>query len=102
MLYLSSCFKVIYITLDFNTNLSYLVLQDPCLKKVCQFYSRCVKAADNSVSCVCPSACTKDYQPVCGTDNFTYTNNCTRIVAACTTKKDIGILKNMACEGKLY
>ena len=94
--YLRGIFFVYHITY-----LHIAALKDPCLKTVCKFYSRCVKAPDNTVSCVCSSGCTEDYNPVCGSNKVTYTNNCSRMVESCSTKTDIWFVKNGACAGSI-
>uniref|UniRef100_A0A6I8NES7 Kazal-like domain-containing protein n=1 Tax=Ornithorhynchus anatinus TaxID=9258 RepID=A0A6I8NES7_ORNAN len=41
--------------------------------------------------------CPLSYQPICGTDKTTYSNDCLLCVARMKTKKDIQILREGPC-----
>ncbi|KAK3596652.1 hypothetical protein CHS0354_006202 [Potamilus streckersoni] len=45
----------------------------------------------------CPRMCLMNYNPVCGTDSITYSNDCELRVAACTRRMRIDILKQGPC-----
>ncbi|KAL9971714.1 hypothetical protein ACROYT_G017916 [Oculina patagonica] len=47
----------------------------------------------------CDIVCTGDYNPVCGTDGETYSNECTMISEACEKKKDISVSYKGECGG---
>ncbi|KAL3859748.1 hypothetical protein ACJMK2_009946 [Sinanodonta woodiana] len=45
----------------------------------------------------CPMMCPMNYNPVCGTDRNTYSNNCELRLAACTRRMRIDVLKQGPC-----
>ena len=53
----------------------------------CDFYSRCVALQNGSTICECPEICTSLYQPICGSDNETYSNLCEMMVTSCTKQE---------------
>lgn len=71
---------------------------DPCKKRVCEYYSRCVSRSDGTAVCVCP-VCSKNdkISPVCGEDGKTYASQCELERVACEMKKDIETVKKEEC-----
>ena len=57
-------------------------LSDPCDALQCQYGATCVRHANNTASCVCPS-CNLHYQPVCGNDGLSYFSECFLFRKAC-------------------
>lgn len=48
-----------------------------------------------------PCTCTRNYQPICGSDGSTYANQCLLECAQYTTKKDITAVREGPCEDPL-
>lgn len=70
----------------------------PCDSKIhlkcrlfnCNFYSFCtIDSKTNKPFCQCPSFCTEEYSPVCGSDGISYGNICKMRRESCQKKKRI-------------
>ncbi|XP_066528464.1 agrin [Hoplias malabaricus] len=48
--------------------------------------------------CVCPTECVGSQQPVCGSDGFTYTNECKLNVMACTKQLELRVVARGECK----
>ena len=74
---------------------------DPCKKKLCEFYSKCIKGSDGKAECACPVCDNKEkYSPVCGDNGNTYASQCELERDSCIKKSHIKMAKKEAC-GKL-
>ncbi|KAG8193223.1 hypothetical protein JTE90_005570 [Oedothorax gibbosus] len=69
----------------------------PCFQFRCGFGALCVLRA-GAPSCECPS-CTEEFDPVCGTDGISYTNNCRLRKEACQQKTEIAVAYSGLCTG---
>ena len=71
---------------------------DVCKKKACEYYSKCLRRADNLPECVCPICDSESkYNPVCGNDGMTYASLCQLQMTACKEKRNLKIVKKSAC-----
>jgi len=64
-------------------------------------YARCSISVSGERQCSCPQICTADYNPVCGTDGQTYSNECQMRVTACSQGMMIKIKSRGKCKSKL-
>lgn len=74
----------------------------PCDDADCGFYAVCVAGKDGSTSCECPLICPANYAPVCGSDNKTYSNECSMKTAACVNKTMITVAFQGECQPRNY
>ena len=72
---------------------------DPCkLSKCSHPFHKCIRTSSVSM-CICPpSACTREYVPVCGSDGKTYANNCVLKKIACERSQNITLENKGECE----
>ena len=71
---------------------------DPCLRKECGFYGICQRTNQNEASCICPvCASTVDYEPICGSDDQTYSSECAMKTAGCKEQTEIFVYKRTSC-----
>lgn len=59
-----------------------------CHQYPCQLGASCVVRSNGFPTCECPS-CSEEFEPVCGSDGISYTNECKLRKEACEHKKDI-------------
>ncbi|XP_025268706.1 agrin isoform X5 [Camponotus floridanus] len=69
----------------------------PCSEKVCQWGAICAENGGNAV-CECPT-CPAEFQPVCGDDGISYSNECKLRLEACQHRREIRILYQGLCNG---
>ena len=71
---------------------------DICDTSLCEF-GQCVNV-DGNATCQCPLVCPFIEQPVCGSDNKTYSNLCVMDAESCEKKQHIKLQHEGPCEGK--
>ncbi|XP_046859506.1 neurogenic locus Notch protein-like isoform X3 [Xenia sp. Carnegie-2017] len=74
------------------------MFKDPCRNKKCENYATCVTSDDNKATCECPTFCTAEWQPVCGSDNVTHLNLCMMQVTSCENETLITKVKDGECD----
>ena len=75
--------------------------KDPCEDVQCSFGSECIVENDRA-SCVCQDICLSQYDPVCGSDGFSYSNECQLRLAACNLQKDLMVAYSGECGKFVY
>ena len=71
---------------------------DPCEKKICDFYGKCIRRSDDSTECVCPKCGQNDkYSPVCGDNGKSYASQCELEKASCEQNKLVKTMKRESC-----
>lgn len=68
---------------------------NPCEEYMCNMGSTC-KVKNGIAVCECP-LCPEHHDPVCGTDDNTYGNECKLKYHSCQQKEPIKIAHNGAC-----
>ena len=76
-------------------------LMNPCEVSLCSHKRHRCEVQNGTASCVCNTACTLEYNPVCASDNNTYPNPCGMEVAACQSGERLRVVKPGRC-GKLH
>ncbi|KAK0079995.1 hypothetical protein PV325_000554 [Microctonus aethiopoides] len=72
-------------------------LVKPCEKTYCAWGATCVVSETGRASCQCPTNCPKVPDPVCGSDDITYTNHCQLRQASCRDRKNTRVKHKGVC-----
>ena len=83
-----------YQPLSFSTIV--IVILGPCDRKYCPYGGECA-VEDGAAKCRCIEGCSDVFQPVCGTDNVTYSSECRLKIASCTQHKRIRTKTHGSC-----
>ncbi|XP_076369513.1 agrin-like isoform X2 [Tachypleus tridentatus] len=70
---------------------------DPCLGVECPSNQVCQLDDNRNPICRCNAVCSHDFQPVCGSDGNTYTNECILRVEACKSRQGLRIIYMDKC-----
>ncbi|PBC32384.1 Agrin [Apis cerana cerana] len=70
----------------------------PCEKTYCSWGATCVVSENGKPLCQCPTDCPSTSEPVCGSDNVTYTNYCHLRKSSCLERKSTRVKNQGACE----
>ncbi|XP_034935622.1 agrin-like isoform X2 [Chelonus insularis] len=73
---------------------------EPCEKTYCAWGATCIVSETGSAVCQCPFNCPKNREPVCGTDDVTYENQCQLRQASCNDRKNTRVKHQGECEIK--
>ncbi|EZA61401.1 Agrin, partial [Ooceraea biroi] len=72
-------------------------VSEPCEKTYCAWGATCVVSEDGKALCQCPADCPLTSDPVCGSDDITYTNYCHLRQASCQKRKNTRVKHQGAC-----
>ena len=67
----------------------------------CKSWKKCLRRQDGQYRCICihPSQCKEsEEEPLCGTNNRTYTSLCKLKATACLLDESIDVAKKGACD----
>ncbi|XP_020299873.1 agrin-like isoform X1 [Pseudomyrmex gracilis] len=73
---------------------------EPCEKTYCAWGATCVVSESGKAMCQCPADCPSTSDPVCGSDDVTYTNYCHLRQTSCLKRKNTRVKHQGACEIK--
>lgn len=79
----------------------FFFISEPCEKTYCAWGATCVVSETGRASCQCPTNCPKVPDPVCGSDDITYTNHCQLRQASCRDRKNTRVKHKGVC-GECY
>ncbi|XP_018306500.1 follistatin-related protein 3 [Mycetomoellerius zeteki] len=69
----------------------------PCEKIYCAWGATCIVSENGKGLCQCSTDCPLTSDPVCGSDDVTYTNHCHLRQASCQNRKNIRLKHKGAC-----
>uniref|UniRef100_A0A6G1SN10 Agrin n=1 Tax=Aceria tosichella TaxID=561515 RepID=A0A6G1SN10_9ACAR len=72
---------------------------DPCATVRCGYGARC-EVQNGRARCVCPEICTLEYNPICGNDGRTYSNQCAMNVYNCKNQANVERAHYGSCQGR--
>jgi len=75
-----------------------VVPADPCDTSICSYLRQRCEVVDGLATCVCSEACPLTLMPVCGSDGYSYPNNCSLEVEACTSGKNLTVIAMGECD----
>ncbi|CAG7734118.1 unnamed protein product, partial [Allacma fusca] len=70
---------------------------EPCEQTTCAFGAICSVENGRAV-CNCPENCPANYDPLCGTDDITYSNECLLRMYSCQNQKSVRIRHSGECD----
>ncbi|XP_069117853.1 agrin-like isoform X2 [Argopecten irradians] len=70
---------------------------NPCRKITCGFGQECTINKNGLAKCQCPSPCEPIVQQVCGSDGYTYDNECELRRDSCRQKKNVELFHHGPC-----
>lgn len=70
---------------------------DPCDTSICSHLRQRCEVVDGLATCVCSEACPLTLIPVCGSDGYSYPNNCSLEVEACTSGRNLTVIALGEC-----
>lgn len=76
---------------------SKLQLAQPCEVGFCSHKLHRCEVQNGIAECICSTACTFEYAPVCASDNKTYPNKCAMEVAECEKGYRLRVVKSGQC-----
>jgi len=73
------------------------LISEPCEKIYCAWGATCIVSENGKGLCQCSTDCSLTPDPVCGSDDVTYTNHCHLRQASCQNRKNIRMKHKGAC-----
>ncbi|KYN32911.1 Agrin, partial [Trachymyrmex septentrionalis] len=76
---------------------AFFLISEPCEKIYCAWGATCIVSENGKGLCQCSTDCPLTSDPVCGSDDVTYTNHCHLRQASCQNRKNIRMKHKGAC-----
>ncbi|KYQ52940.1 Agrin, partial [Trachymyrmex zeteki] len=76
---------------------AFFLISEPCEKIYCAWGATCIVSENGKGLCQCSTDCPLTSDPVCGSDDVTYTNHCHLRQASCQNRKNIRLKHKGAC-----
>lgn len=72
-------------------------MTDKCSNKTCPDSRQYCRVVNDTAICECNEMCTFEWNPVCGSDDRTYPNQCNLEVEACKSGRTLTVVKSGEC-----
>uniref|UniRef100_A0A6P7FT13 Agrin-like n=1 Tax=Diabrotica virgifera virgifera TaxID=50390 RepID=A0A6P7FT13_DIAVI len=91
----AACSSQTNITIKFYGKCGICGENGPCSEHECQFGGTCIERA-GTAHCECPE-CPAEFEPICGSDGISYSNECKLRLEACKHRRNITVLYRGPC-----
>ena len=80
----------------------YVIFADPCEEISCPAPQVCQLDGERRPVCRCNEMCSMDFNPVCGSDGKTYSNECVMRQEACRARRELRVIYRGKCSSGAF